>query len=420
MAIAAAALKVGSMLAKTGGAIAKGGKMAMKKGGTVLKKSKKVAGNVKKAVIKKRKINKETFMSKDRAQKKKLERDKRKQEEELLEKRNKKEKKPSPQKTMKKGGGILQKIIDFISTILIGWVVVNLPKIIDTVKGVIKKIKDIFNNITGLFSSFGEFFSGIKNIVGSTLDKIKDIDFTNIGEKIKEKITGLKDVFKNLIANIGKGLGILKSKKNQDPEKLAKSGFGGDASAENNNSSKKADDKNSEVDVLKKDTNKLMSDTTGLEGNLNESLKKAESEMSKVDLNVVTKEINLDKATEQIKSGIKDASKITIQTLDGKTYKSGDKGFKGELKKAQGAVKKSMKNITKDSSKFISNIKKADITKSITKNKKSKNIVVDNIIPSTQVTQLPQAQESQVKLIVLGKSLNSMVKENILLDAAYT
>ena len=420
MAIAAAALKVGSMLAKTGGAIAKGGKMAMKKGGTVLKKSKKVAGNVKKAVIKKRKINKETFMSKDRAQKKKLERDKRKQEEELLEKRNKKEKKPSPQKTMKKGGGILQKIIDFISTILIGWVVVNLPKIIDTVKGVIKKIKDIFNNITGLFSSFGEFFSGIKNIVGSTLDKIKDIDFTNIGEKIKEKITGLKDVFKNLIANIGKGLGILKSKKNQDPEKLAKSGFGGDASAENNNSSKKADDKNSEVDVLKKDTNKLMSDTTELEGNLNESLKKAESEMSKVDLNVVTKEINLDKATEQIKSGIKDASKITIQTLDGKTYKPGDKGYKGELKKAQSAVKKSMKSVTKDSSKFISNIKKADITKSITKNKKSKNIVVDNIIPSTQVTQLPQAQESQVKLIVLGKSLNSMVKENILLDAAYT
>ena len=76
MAIAAAALKVGSMLAKTGGAIAKGGKMAMKKGGTVLKKSKKAAGNVKKAVIKKRKINKETFMSKDRTQKKKNERDK--------------------------------------------------------------------------------------------------------------------------------------------------------------------------------------------------------------------------------------------------------------------------------------------------------------------------------------------------------
>ena len=418
MAITAAALKVGSMLAKTGGAIAKGGKMAMKKGGTVLKKSKKVAGNVKKAVIKKRKINKETFMSKDRAQKKKLERDKRKQEEELLEKRNKKEKKPNPQKTMKKGGGILQKIIDFVSTILIGWVVVNLPKIIDTVKGVIKKIKDIYNNITGFFSSFGEFFNGIKNIVGSTLDKIKDIDFSKVGEKIKEKITGLKDAFTNLIANIGKGLGILKSKKNQDPEKLAKSGFG---DGEQNNATKDINDKNSEVDVLKKDTNKFMSDTTGLKDNLNESLKKAESEMSKVDLKIDNKNEKIaefDREVKDIKSLKKDGSKITIQTLDGKTYKPGDKGYKGELKKAQSAVKDSMKSVTKDSSKFISNVKNADITKSITKERKSKTIVVDNIIPSTQVTQIPQ--ESGTKLIVLGKSLNSMVKENILLDAAYT
>ena len=417
MAIAAAALRVGSMLAKTGGAIAKGGKLAMKKGGTVLKKSKKVAGNVKKAVAKKRKINREIFMSDERTRKKKLEQDKRREEEEALEQSKQSKKKPSPKKSAARGGGILQKIIDFVSTILIGWVVTNLPKIIDTVKGVIKKIKDIYNNITGFFSSFGDFFNGVKNIVGSTLDKIKDIDFSKVGEKIKEKITGLKDAFTNLIANIGKGLGILKSKKNQDPEKLAKSGFGG----EQNDETTKINDKNSEVDVLKKDTNKLMSDTTGLKDNLNESLKKAESEMSKVDLKIDNKNEEIaefDREVKDIKGLKKDGSKITIQTLDGKTFKSGDKGFKGELKKAQSAVKDSMKSVTKDSSKFISNVKNADITKSITKERKSKTIVVDNIIPSTQVTQIPQ--ESGTKLIVLGKSLNSMVKENILLDAAYT
>ena len=422
MAIAAAALKVGSMLAKTGGAIAKGGKMAMKKGGTVLKKSKKVAGNVKKAVIKKRKINKEIFMSDERTRKKKLEQDKRREEEEALEQSKQSKKKPSPKKSAARGGGMLQKLISFISTILIGWIVTNLPKIIESVKGVIEKIKQIYNNITGLFGSVGEFFSGIKDSIGNVINRIKDIDFSKIGEKIKDKITGLKDAFTNMIANIGKGLGILKSKKNEDPSKLAKSGFGGDASSENNNSSKKADDKNSNIDGLKKDTNKLMSDTNELDSNLNESLKKAESEMSKVDVNVSIEQGKESGDAEKIEPVKKDASKITIQTLDGKTYKSGDKGFKDQLKKAQSAVKKSMepvKKVTKDS-KFISNVKKADITKSITKEKKSKTIVVDNIIPSTQVTQLPQAQESQVKLIVLGKSLNSMVKENILLDAAYT
>ena len=420
MAIAAAALRVGSMLAKTGGAIAKGGKLAMKKGDTVFKKSKKIAVNVKKAVSKKRKINKEIFMSDERTRKKKLEQDKRREKEEALEQVNKSKEKPSAKKSAARGGGMLQKLISFISTILIGWIVTNLPKIIESVKGVIEKIKQIYNNITGLFGSVGEFFSGIKDSIGNVINRIKDIDFSKIGEKIKDKITGLKDAFTNMIANIGKGLGILKSKKNEDPSKLAKSGFGGDASSENNNSSKKADDKNSDIDGLKKDTNKLMSDTNELDSNLNESLKKAESEMSKVDVNVSIEQGKESGDAEKIEPVKKDASKITIQTLDGKTYKSGDKGFKGELKKAQGAVKKSMKNITKDSSKFISNIKKADIIKSITKNKKSKNIVVDNIIPSTQVTQLPQAQESQVKLIVLGKSLNSMVKENILLDAAYT
>ena len=443
MAIAAAALRVGSMLAKTGGAIAKGGKLAMKKGGTVLKKSKKIAGNVKKSVKKGAKISKEKFMEGVNYLKKERERRKREAEERALEQANKSKEKPSAKKSAARGGGMLQRLISFISTILVGWIVTNLPKIIESVKGVIEKIKQIYNNITGLFGSVGEFFSGIKDSIGNVINRIKDIDFSKIGEKIKEKITGLKDAFTNLIANVGKGLGILKSKKNEDPEKLAKSGIGGDASAESNNSSKKADDKNSDVDGLKKDTNKLKSDTNELEGNLTESLNKAENEMSKVDVNVSIEQVKESGDAEKIEPVKKDASKIdqvkesgtkksklvkkfegdasksTIQTLDGKTYKPGDKGYKGELKKAQSAVKKSMKNVTKDSGKFISNIKKADITKSITKNKKSKNIVVDNIIPAQN--QVAQSQrESQTQIIVLGKSLNSMVKENILLDAAYT
>ena len=416
MAIAAAALKVGSMLAKTGGAIAKGGKLAMKKGGTVLKKSKKVAGNVKKAVAKKRKINREIFMSDERTRKKKLEQDKRREEEEALEQSNKSKKKPSAKKSVARGGGILQKIIDFISTILIGWVVTNLPKIIDTVKGVIKKIKEIYNNITGFFGSFGEFITGIRDAIGNTLNKIKNIDFSNIGNKIKEKITGLKEAFTNLIGNIKKGLGIVNSKKNQDPKKLAQSGFGGDSTAEINNSNKKVDDKNSEIANLKADTNKLMSDTTGLKDNLNESLKKAESVVSKLDVNISVNQIKESGTVEQIQSIKKDA--ITIDTPTNQPLDTDKNTSSEQIKKVTSNVPETIKNVTKDSSKFISNVKNADITKSITKERKSKTIVVDNIIPSTQVTQIPQ--ENGTKLIVLGKSLNSMVKENILLDAAYT
>ena len=418
MAIAAAALKVGSMLAKTGGAIAKGGKMAMKKGGTVLKKSKKVAGNVKKAVIKKRKINKETFMSKDRTQKKKNERDKRKQEEELLEKRNNKEKKPNPSKIMKKGGGVLQKIIDFISTVLIGWVVVNLPKIIDSVKGVIKKIKDIYDKIIGLFGSFGEFFSGIKDVIGGTIDKLKNLDFSKIGDSIKEKIRGLKDAFTNLITDIGKGVGLVNSKKSEDPKKLGKTGLGGDATSNVNETKGKIDENKGALDTLKGETNNLNNDTEKLKNNFNDAIEKGKNELDKIDAKVTTKKISVERVV---------TGRIDLET--GKTYINNKEVSADEYNKFGNMSKKEKIQNYGQTQKFDTSVKKdniisklptpMDLGSSITPQKKGKDIVIDNILPPIPPV-VQQAGGGETNIIVLGKSLNSNIKESILNDAAYT
>ena len=418
MAIAAAALKVGSMLAKTGGAIAKGGKMAMKKGGTVLKKSKKVAGNVKKAVIKKRKINKETFMSKDRTQKKKNERDKRKQEEELLEKRNNKEKKPNPSKIMKKGGGVLQKIIDFISTVLIGWVVVNLPKIIDSVKGVIKKIKDIYDKIIGLFGSFGEFFSGIKDVIGGTIDKLKNLDFSKIGDSIKEKIKGLKDAFTNLITNIGKGVGLVNSKKSEDPKKLGKTGLGGDATSNVNETKGKIDENKDALNTLKTETNILNKDTDQLSNNLNDAIEKGKNELDKIDAKVITKKISIEREV---------TGRIDLET--GKTYINNKEVSADEYNKFANMSKKEQIQNYGQTQKFDTSVKKdniisklptpMDLGSSITPQKKGKDIIIDNILPPIPPV-VQQAGGGETNIIILGKSLNSNIKESILTDAAYT
>ena len=337
MAIATAALKIGSMLAKTGGAIAKGGKMAMKKGGTVLNKSKKVAGNVKKAVIKKRKINKETLLSKDRAEKKKLERDKRKQEEELLEKRNNKEKRPNPSKIMKKGGGVLQKIISFISTVLVGWIVVNLPKIIESIKGVIKKIKDIYDKIVGFFTSFGGFFSGIKDIVGSTLNSLKNLDFSTIGENIKEKLGGLKNAFENMIANIKGEVSNVNSKKNADPQKIIDSGFSNNEEAKSN--VKKNNEKlSSKITVLKQETDGMKDDTIGLQSDFNKALTSAKDEFKKVGID------------------------IGDQTLKNTAYNTSSKDLSTQMNN----VAKAGKNVVKETSNNFKNVK-ADSKKLISK-----------------------------------------------------
>ena len=400
MAIAAAALKIGSMLAKTGGAIAKGGKMAMKKGVTVAKKSKKIAGDVKKAVIKKRKINKETLLSKDRAEKKKLERDKRKQEEELLEKRNNKEKRPNPSKIMKKGGGVLQRIISFISTVLVGWIVVNLPKIIESIKGVIKKIKDIYDKITGFFTSFGGFFSGIKDIVGTTLNSLKNLDFSTIGENIKEKLGGLKNAFENMIANIKGEVSNVNSKKNGEPQKIIDSGFKNNEEAKSN--VKKNNEKlSSKITVLKQETDGMKDDTIGLQSDLNKALTSAKDEFKKVGIDV---------SDQRLKNTAYNTSSKNLSTQMNNVAKAGKNVVK--------ETSNNFKNVKADSKKLISKLNFDKIEKNITPASRKKTVFVKNMIPSKESKNIQG--KNQTQFIMIGKSLNSIIKENILLDAAYT
>ena len=443
MAVAAAALKLGTMIGKAGGAIAKGGKLAMKKGGAVLKKSKKVAGDVKKAAVKKRKINKDTFMSKEKTRKKKLEQDKRRQEEESLEQTKKSKQKPSAKKTMSRGGGVLQRLISFISTIIVGWVLVNLPKIIDSVKGVIKKIKGIYDKIVGFFGSVGEFFSGIKDSIGDVINKFKNIDFSKIGDKIKEKINGLKEGFTNMIDKIKGGLNILRGKKKEDPNKLAKSGFAGDSKAQQGDAQKKISESDSKLSEVSTETDTLSKDTNTLSTDFDDKISKGKDELKKagLDANIKTgdekKVVNPEKVmnkktnSENVrvqefkkkKKDIKNSSKdgnATIQTLDGKTFKTGDKGYAEQLNKAKGMVTNTMKNLTADSNKFIQKIKNPDLTSSITPKTMNKNIVVDNIIAKQPVITGQSGGSSDSGLIVIEKQLNNTIKENLLLDAAYT
>lgn len=417
---AAAVLKLGAMLGKAGGAIAKGGKVAMKVGKrgakAVAKNTKKTAQNVKKAVQKRKKINKDTFMSRDRAQKKKLEQDKRRREEQSLEQTKKSKQKPSVKKSMP-GGGMLQRLISFLTTVIVGWVVVNLPKIIKSVKGVIKKIKEIYNGITGFFSSVGDFFVGIKDKIGDFINKIKGIDFSKIRDNIKDKIDGIKNGFTNMVDKIKGGLSLLTGKKKEDPKKLAKSGFGGDTSAVTNDSKNKIAGKEAELDSVMKDTDNQLKETNDQQNNFDESISKGQKELKKIGINVNIKKISVERVV---------TGRIDLET--GKTYinkkeVSADEYNKfanmSQKEKIQnyGQTQKFDTSVTKDN--IISKPPTAtDLTSSITPSSTNNEIVIDNIIPAQN--QVAQSQGGQGDIIVVESSLNSNVKDSLLLDAAYT
>ena len=420
----AAVLKVGAMLGKAGGAIAKGGKVAMKVGKkgaqAVAKKTKKTAQGVKKAVQKRKKINKDIFMSRDRAQKKKLEQDKRREEEESLEQTKKSKQKPSVKKAMP-GGNMLQRLISFLTTVIVGWVVINLPKIIKSVKGVIKKIKEIYNGITGFFSSIGDFFIGVKDKIGDFINKIKEIDFSKIRDNIKEKIDGIKNGFTNMVDKIKSGLSILMGKKNEDPKKLAKSGFGGDTTAVTNESKNKIADKEAELDSVMKDTDKQLKESKNQETNFNDIISKGQKELKKIGIDVTIQKSNfMTPASEVVK--IVDGKEVVVTDMDEslRIQNEARNMLKGDQ---SGKLIPSSSTTTTTTTANNNIISKppisTDLTSSITPSSTNNEIVIDNIIPAqSQVAQSQGGGEGD--LIVVESSLNSNVKDSLLLDAAYT
>ena len=417
MAIAAAALRVGSMLAKTSGAIAKGGKAAMVKGGKMFKNSKKIQQNIKKAVFKKRKINKDTLMSKDRTQKKKLERDKRKQEEELIEKGNDDKKKSNPSKIMKKGGGILQTIINFISTVLVGWVVVNLPKIIKSVKNVIKKIKNIFNRITDFFGVFGGVFKDSKDTIGSTDKKIKNLDYSKTENNINNELDNLKNAFKNLITDVEGGESVINSEKSKDPEKIVKDGLNDSGEYEkrlDNNKNKLEND----TDKFLNDTNKQKVETLSLQSNVDNQFKKAGEEFKKAGIDINLEKINNNQITNVFNTLEKPNIIAQNLGLSDNVLNNKPKLNNDSIIKSNNGEQNIISN-TKNNENIINNNNNLKYKDSnITPNSNKKIIVVDNIIPKKQITSVQN--KSKTELIVVGKSLNSIIKESILTDAAFT
>ena len=68
--------------------------------------------------------------------------------------------------------------MDFLGTILVGWIVTNLPIIIDTVQDLIGRIQKAAAILKGWFEGTINFFTGFTSKLGDSLTKILSFDFT--------------------------------------------------------------------------------------------------------------------------------------------------------------------------------------------------------------------------------------------------
>ena len=113
-------------------------------------------------------------------------------------------------------------MIQFLTTILIGWVANKLPQIIEWAQGLIKKIQEVVELIKSLFTNITGFFTGVKDLIVGAFDAVVNLDFSDKEGNIKSALEKIKESFGGVLKDIGNGFNILRGKQSEDPKKILK------------------------------------------------------------------------------------------------------------------------------------------------------------------------------------------------------
>ena len=183
-----------------GSAAAKGAARATVKATTT-----KVGKNVfKRAILKRRRIKSQTFVDNKKRYKKNVEDRKRKQKEAMLEKVPSK---PGAAGAAANAPGMnfLERILNFIGTLLVGWLVNNLPKIIEFVQNLITRIKNIIETLKSFITNVTNWFVGIGKVISSAFENFLNLDFTDSSGKVSGAMKELTDSFEAMKKDIEDG-----------------------------------------------------------------------------------------------------------------------------------------------------------------------------------------------------------------------
>ena len=169
----------------------------MKIGKSMFSKTGNLISGVKKSIQKSKTIKKGTSKIKSVFEKKRLERQKRNQKEQNLEN---KDNPTIPQKNRKiepkKFGS---NILSSIKKLLLGWLVIQIPKIIESIKVIIDKIKGFVDFIKNIIPNIKKFIGNLFKPFKKLDDDVVNLDLKSGEEQVKQEIDNFETETKNTI-----------------------------------------------------------------------------------------------------------------------------------------------------------------------------------------------------------------------------
>jgi len=284
----------------------------MKIGKSMFSKSGNIISGVKKSIQKSKTIKKGTSKIKSIFEKKRLERQKRNQKEQNLEKKDnptipKKNKKITKPK-------LGSNIMSAIRNLLLGWLVINIPKIIESITVIIDKIKEfvefIKNIIPNLKEKLGNIFQPFKKLD----DDIAEQDYKSTEKQLQEEIDNLSSETEKDLENFDPE--NVKEEKEDEKEEKKQEKKGEESTSEKKTSIKRKVSGRFDMDTGKAYINEkeVSADEYNIFANLSEKEKIQQygqiESFESTDTNLLNEEGGLNISLENFKDNTPDASSL--------------------------------------------------------------------------------------------------------------
>jgi murein DD-endopeptidase MepM/ murein hydrolase activator NlpD len=105
--------------------------------------------------------------------------------------------------------GFLGRIMDFLGTLLIGWLMYNLPSIITMAQELIARMQRLYTIVTGFFNRTINIFRGFGNVLGAVGKNILSFDFNDSNKRVENAMRDLNTNFDDMQSQFDEGFRLL-------------------------------------------------------------------------------------------------------------------------------------------------------------------------------------------------------------------
>jgi hypothetical protein len=105
--------------------------------------------------------------------------------------------------------GFLGRIMDFLGSILVGWLIYNLPSLITMVTNTVSRIWKLFGVVSNFVSNLLGVFVNFGGVLGSLLQNVLSLDFLDDSKRLQTAMDKLNGNFDQMGNDFRQGMGLL-------------------------------------------------------------------------------------------------------------------------------------------------------------------------------------------------------------------